>query len=159
MFMDAVDQFTSLPVEERVERMRVMIKQLDADRAGRPHEIPPEEQRKRWEERRKQGPPPPEMMLAFGRTDFWASLDLRDAVQAIEKALSAEYEGAHTLFVNDSNNSVGLPSRDLVRYCFPDVKTWKRSVEGSETLVSIDKARELIGFEPKFSRSLWMESE
>jgi hypothetical protein len=114
--------------------------------------------RRHWQERRQQGPPPPEMMLAWGRTDFWAILDSRDAAQAIEKSVTADYEGAHALFISDSQNSVGLPSRDLVTYCFPDVKKWKHPVKGSETLVSIDKARSLIGFEPEYSFSkLWKQ--
>ena len=154
MFMEAARTFFALPEEERMERMTKVIAEMDIRRAERPHELPPEEQRRHWEARRQQGPPPPEMMLAWGRTDFWASLDDRDAAQAIEKALTVDYEGAHTLFVNDSHNSVGLPTQELAALCFPLVKTWKRPVVGTETLVSIDKARELLGFEPAYSVSL-----
>jgi nucleoside-diphosphate-sugar epimerase len=153
MFMEAVAKFTTLPEEERMQRMTAVIAQQESMRAERHHEQPPEEMRRRWQERRMQGPPPPERMIAFGRTDFWASLDDRDAAQAIEKALTVNYEGAHTLFVTDSHNSIGLPSRDLVRYCFPQVQNWKKPVEGSDSLVSIDKARALLGFEPAYSIS------
>ncbi|TFG73126.1 MAG: NAD(P)-dependent oxidoreductase [Anaerolineales bacterium] len=154
MFREAAESFSALPEEERMERMATVIAQLDAMRVERPHEQPPEEQRRQWEARRQQGPPPPEMMLAWGRTDFWASMDDRDAAQAIEKALTVDYEGAHTLFVNDSHNSVGIPTQELTAMCFPQVKTWKQQVLGTETLVSIDKARELLGFEPAYSISL-----
>lgn len=157
MFLDAVEQFTAFPEEERIERMKAVIERADVMRSQRPHEVSPEEQRKRWQERRSQGPPPPEMMLTFGRTDFWASLDVRDAAQAIEKAITTDYDGAHTLFVKDTHNSIGLPSQDLVTYCFPGVKTWKRPISGTESLVSIDKARALIGFNPEYSRSALQE--
>jgi len=34
---------------------------------------------------------------------------------------------------------------------YPDVQTWTRPVEGSASLISIEKARSLIGFEPEYS--------
>ena len=88
--------------------------------------------------------------LMFGRSNFWTGLDVRDAAQAAEKGLLADYEGSHPLYITDAHNCVGLPSRDLARVWFPEVTEWRASVEGSETLVSIDAARTLIGFEPAF---------
>ena len=92
--------------------------------------------------------PPPEQMLMFGRSDFWAVIHAEDAAQAIEKGVLADYEGSHPLFVNAAENSVGVPSRSLAELYFPEVTAWRREVEGAETLVSIERARELIGFEP-----------
>lgn len=91
------------------------------------------------------------MLFAFGRSNFWTSIDSRDSAQAIEKALLANYEGSHPLFVNDSHNFAGVDSRTLVEIFFPNVTTWKRPVQGTESLVSIEKARQLIGFEPEYS--------
>ncbi len=93
----------------------------------------------------------PGAILTFGRNDFWAMLDARDAAQAIEKAVLAEYTGSHPLWIVGSHNSTGLPTRGLASLMYPDVRTWKRPVEGSESLISIDKARALIGFEPEYS--------
>ncbi len=93
----------------------------------------------------------PNAMLVFGRNDFWTDLDVRDAAQAIEKALVAEYEGSHPLWVVNGRNTLGLPSQDLAALLYPDAKTWKRPVPGDESLVCIDKARALIGFEPEHS--------
>ena len=101
----------------------------------------------------------PVAMLTFGAKDFWAMLDARDAAQAIEKAIVADYASSHPLWIVDSHNSTGLPSRELASLLYPDVKTWKRPVEGTEALISIDKARELIGFEPEHSVSQWLEVE
>jgi len=85
------------------------------------------------------------------RFNLWAMLDERDAAQSIIKGLTADFEGAHTLFINDSHNSLGYPSAMLVGYFFPELDKTKVRLSGSEALVSIDKARALIGFEPEYS--------
>jgi nucleoside-diphosphate-sugar epimerase len=95
----------------------------------------------------------PGAILTFGRNDFWTMLDVRDAAQAIEKAVLVEYTGSHPLWIVGKHNSTGLPTQGLAALMYPDVQTWKRPVEGSESLVSIDKARTLIGFEPEYSLS------
>ncbi len=89
----------------------------------------------------------------FGRSNFWVSIDARDSAQAIEKGLLADYTGSHPVYVNDSHNWVGVPSQTLARVFFPEVKTWLRPLEGTETLVSTDKVRDLIGYEPEHSLS------
>ncbi|MBN1873547.1 MAG: NAD(P)-dependent oxidoreductase [Anaerolineae bacterium] len=86
----------------------------------------------------------------FGRSNFWTSLDVRDAAQAAEKGLLADYKGSHAVYITDTHNFVGLPSRELAEAFFPDVTTWKTTVDGTESLVSIAKARSLIGFEPQY---------
>lgn len=95
----------------------------------------------------------PGAILTFGRSDFWTMLDERDAAQAIEKAVLADFTGSHPLWIVDSHNSTGLPTQGLAKLMYPDVKTWTRPVEGTASLVSIDKARALIGFEPEYSLS------
>ncbi|HNT74722.1 MAG TPA: NAD(P)-dependent oxidoreductase [Anaerolineae bacterium] len=92
----------------------------------------------------------PHAVMFFSSNDFWTSLDVRDAAQAIGKALLADYEGSHPLWIVGSRNSAGLPSMALASLLYPDVKTWKRPVAGDESLISIDKARALIGFEPDY---------
>jgi hypothetical protein len=84
------------------------------------------------------------------RFNLWASLDNRDAAQSIEKALTAGYEGAHPLFVNAAENWTGVDSRTLIRLFFPEVTEFKTAMAGAESLVSIAKARKLIGFEPAY---------
>jgi nucleoside-diphosphate-sugar epimerase len=86
----------------------------------------------------------------FGRSNFWTSLEVRDAAQAAEKGLLADLEGSHAVYVTDTHNFVDIPSRDLAEVWFPEVTEWKSPVEGTESLVSIDAARALIGFEPAY---------
>lgn len=148
---EAFEMLEVMDAAERRARIQGLIDRVNEMRALRMKERPWQEQRAHYEKLRGDGPPPPEAMVCWGYTDFWASLNVLDAAQAVEKALTADYEGSHTLFVNDSHNSTGLPSRKLVEYCFPDVTVWKQPIEGTETLVSIDRARDLIGFEPEHS--------
>jgi len=89
-------------------------------------------------------------MVAMMRNNFWTQIDDRDAAQAVEKGLSAQYEGAHALFVNDSHNNTGIESEELLRFFYPEVKARKRPLPGTESMVSIDRARQVIGFEPEF---------
>ena len=90
----------------------------------------------------------------FGYSNFWASIDARDSAQAIELGLLADYEGSHPLWINDSHNSAGVPTQKLAELFYPDVPL-TRPLKGTESLVSIDKARELLGFEPAHSIRRW----
>lgn len=101
----------------------------------------------------------PYRALLFGLKDFWAILDVRDAAHAIHLALTADYDGSHTLHIADRVNATGVPTADLAALLYPEVTTWKRSVSGMETLFSIDKARDLIGFAPQYSTSRFMGPE
>jgi nucleoside-diphosphate-sugar epimerase len=94
----------------------------------------------------------PDVQILGLRTDFWTAVDERDSAQSIEKSLLSDYEGSHVLFINDSHNRIGVESRALVELFYPDAP-WKRPVEGTEALVSIAKARSLIGYEPEYSVS------
>ncbi len=87
----------------------------------------------------------------FDRFNLWASIDVRDAAQALEKGVTAQYEGAHTLFINNRRNWLSYDSRTLVHFFFPDVSESNIALSGSASLVSIEKAHALIGFEPEYS--------
>jgi nucleoside-diphosphate-sugar epimerase len=95
----------------------------------------------------------------FDRFNLWAFVDERDAAQALEKGLNARYDGAHTLFITDSHNWSGYDSRSLVRFFFPEVSESAITLSGSEALLSIDQARELIGFEPEYSVENWADRQ
>jgi nucleoside-diphosphate-sugar epimerase len=91
--------------------------------------------------------------LMTARQDLWTAVDDRDAAQGIEKSLIVPYEGCHTLFLNDSHNWAGIPSAELAAMFYPKVKTWKRRLAGTESLISIERARKLLGYEPEYSAS------
>lgn len=144
-FREAFDQLMALPEAERQERVHNAIARFDAGRRERYVPISREEMRARWRALRDD----PDMLLLGGRTDFWASIHAEDAAQALEKGLLAGYEGSHPLFVNDSRNSTGIASETLAEVFFPEVTARVHPLVGDESLVSIEKARALIGFEPE----------
>src|SRR5262249_10345990 len=84
----------------------------------------------------------------FDRFNFWAFIDDRDSAQALEKGLTADYEGSHPLFINAAYNTLDYDSQMLARLFFPGISA---KLGGADTLVSIEKARKLIGFEPEYS--------
>jgi nucleoside-diphosphate-sugar epimerase len=88
---------------------------------------------------------------AFDRFNYWAIVDVRDAAQAFEKGLTADYQGHHPLFINAAHNWLYYDTQTLLRLFFPDVTHFKRPLSGSDALVSLDRARALIGFEPAYS--------
>lgn len=89
-------------------------------------------------------------MYFGGAYDLFVVVDARDAAQAIEKGLMVDYAGSHTLFINGSRNVLGCRTRTLAELFFPEVNEWRHPVADREALVSIQRARELLGFEPEF---------
>jgi nucleoside-diphosphate-sugar epimerase len=143
--MESYRDLLSKPEEEQRRIAREIVAQHDALRAARAFEVGGN-----WGNLREL----PYARIMFGYSNFWASIDARDSAQAIELGLLAEYEGSHPLWVNDSHNSAGVPTQTLAEIFYADVPL-KRSLEGTETLVSIDKARTLLGYEPEYSISRW----
>ncbi len=92
------------------------------------------------------------------RFNFWAYIDERDAAQSLEKGLTADFEGAHALFINSAYNALDYDSQTLVRLFFPEVSDFKRELTAATTLISIERARALIGFEPEYSMPQRAES-
>jgi hypothetical protein len=89
-------------------------------------------------------------IYAFDRFNFWTFVDERDAAQSLHKALTADFEDAHPLFIHDHHNWLLYDSQTLADLFFPGVSL-NAPLNGSESLISIDRARKLIGFEPEYS--------
>jgi UDP-glucose 4-epimerase len=84
----------------------------------------------------------------FDRFSYWAFIHTDDSTLAFERALTADFQGAHALFINSDLNYLGYDSEALLATFFPEVKRRSKAIPGAQALVSIDRARELIGFEP-----------
>lgn len=151
-FIQAWNDLMALPEQERRDKVSQVIARFDATRPDRARPMPREEMMKRWQAMRQD----PDMILimgGFGRSNFWASIDARDSAQALEKGLLADYEGSYPMFVNDSYNAAGVESELLAQVFFPEAQGRKHPLQGTETLVSIERARQIIGYEPEFSWS------
>jgi hypothetical protein len=147
--------FTALPEAERRARAARALARFDETRPERAGYSPDTDLLASWSALRED--PDVELLVSgFGHSNFWTSIDARDSAQALEKGLTAEYEGSHPLYINDSENAAGIDSERLIETFFPGVTARTHPLQGRESLVSIDRARALIGFEPVYHISdLW----
>lgn len=145
----AIDEFAALPESQRSERLAAIRKAAVEFRAAGSMEYPKAQQT--FSRRRPQEGDPLFPIYTFERFNFWAYVDERDAAQAVEKGLTANFEGHHPLFIAAADNSLGYDSTTLVKLFFPETAKWKRPLTGTESLVSIEKAKDLIGFVPEYS--------
>lgn len=141
----AYQTLVDLPAEEQRASLESLAEWLALARAGRWFEKSPHPQQDEEQATMQGG----NQWNRFGVTDFWSLISVQDAAQAFEKAVLADYEGSHPLLVCEAENITGLPSEDLLRVYYPRVKARKRPIPGAASLVSYDKARSLIGFEPR----------
>jgi nucleoside-diphosphate-sugar epimerase len=79
--------------------------------------------------------------------NLWGYVDARDVALAARLGLEAEIEGSEIAIVAASDTVMTRPSAGLMAEVFPTVPL-RRMVEGRETLLSIDRARRLLGYEP-----------
>ncbi|MDQ1542975.1 MAG: hypothetical protein QOK08_613 [Actinomycetota bacterium] len=84
------------------------------------------------------------------RWNLWGYIDTRDGALAVLKALEARIPGFETYVIANADTVMTRPSSELAAAEFPNVEL-KHELVGTETLLSIDKARRLLGFEPKHS--------
>jgi nucleoside-diphosphate-sugar epimerase len=85
--------------------------------------------------------------------NLWGYVDARDVAQAARLALTAPVDGAEICIVAAADTVMERPSADLMAEVFPTVPL-QRPVEGRETLLAIDHARRLFGYEPAYR---WQE--
>ncbi len=85
----------------------------------------------------------------YDRFNFWTFIHTDDSTQAFEKALTADFDGAHALFVNSDLNSLGYETEALLSLFFSEVPRRVKALPGVESPVDIARARDLLGFEPQ----------
>jgi nucleoside-diphosphate-sugar epimerase len=87
--------------------------------------------------------------------NLWSYIDARDGAQAVRLALEHPSTGFDVFIIASPDTVMRRPNADLVSEVFPGVPL-KRPVEPNETLLSIDKARRVLGYEPRHS---WRDAE
>ena len=80
--------------------------------------------------------------------NLWAYIDGRDGAQAVRRALEHGSTGADVFIIANADTVMSRPNAELLAEVFPDVPV-KRPVAPHETLLSIDKARRVLGYEPE----------
>ncbi|NUT37125.1 MAG: NAD(P)-dependent oxidoreductase [Hamadaea sp.] len=82
--------------------------------------------------------------------NLWGYIDARDGAQAVRKALEYAPRGLEIFIIANADTVMSRPSAELAAEVFPTVPV-TRELRGTETLLSIDKARKLLGYEPQHS--------
>lgn len=82
--------------------------------------------------------------------NLFGYVDVRDCALACALALEAPIEGAESMIIAAADTIIDQPSRELAERTFPGLE-FRREVGEYETLLSIDKAKRLLGYEPQFS--------
>jgi nucleoside-diphosphate-sugar epimerase len=81
--------------------------------------------------------------------NLWGYVDARDVAQAVRLGLDAPIGGSEIAIVAAADTVMTRPSAELMAAVFPDVPM-RRPVDGRDTLLSIDHARRLLGYEPHY---------
>ncbi len=82
--------------------------------------------------------------------NLWGYIDARDVAQACRLGVEANINGAEVFILAAADTCMTRPNKELMQEVFPDVP-FKREVSDFETLLSIDKARQMLGYNPQYS--------
>jgi nucleoside-diphosphate-sugar epimerase len=82
--------------------------------------------------------------------NLWGYIDGRDGAQAVARALEYGKPGFEAFIIANKDTVMTRPSASLAAEVFPNVKV-TRELGEHETMLSIDKARRLLGFAPEHS--------
>jgi nucleoside-diphosphate-sugar epimerase len=83
------------------------------------------------------------------RWNLWSYVDGRDVAQACRLALEADV-GAEHFIIAAADTVMNRPSSELMTEVYPLV-TYRPTAGDFDTLLSIEKARKLLGYEPQWS--------
>lgn len=80
--------------------------------------------------------------------NLWGYIDARDGAQAVRLALGRPGPGVEVCIIASPDTVMRRPSAELAAQSFPEVRL-TRPLIGHETLLGIDKARRVLGFDPR----------
>ena len=84
------------------------------------------------------------------RWNLWGYVDARDVAQSCRLALRDDAGGAEVFIVAAADTVMNRPSAELMAEVYPDVEI-RGELGEFETLLSIGKARRLLGYDPAYS--------
>ena len=87
---------------------------------------------------------------AARKWNLWGYIDARDGAQAVRKALDHDATGVEIFIIANADTVMSRSSASLAAEVYPSVKV-TRELGEHETLLSIDKARRVLGYEPQHS--------
>jgi nucleoside-diphosphate-sugar epimerase len=83
------------------------------------------------------------------RWNLWGYVDARDVAQSCRLGLEKDISGAEAFIIAAADTVMNRPSAELMAEVYPSVELHDVSEHG--TLLSIHKARRMLGYEPAFS--------
>ncbi len=82
--------------------------------------------------------------------NLWGYVDVRDVAAACRLGLEADVTGSQNVIIAAADTVMNRPSRDLLAEVFPDVPLTREIAEFG-SLLAVDRAKQLIGYEPGHS--------
>jgi nucleoside-diphosphate-sugar epimerase len=82
--------------------------------------------------------------------NLWAYIDARDGAQAVRRASAHESVGVDRFVIANADTVMGRPSAELAAERFPGIEI-RRVLGEHGTMLSIEKARRVLGYEPTHS--------
>lgn len=86
--------------------------------------------------------------LSDGAGNFWSYVDARDVAGIVAAALEADFEGHEAFLAVADENYLDRPTADAIEEYFGALPE-ECGLEGEESAFSTEKARDLLGWEPK----------
>lgn len=82
--------------------------------------------------------------------NLWGYIDARDGAQAVRRSIEAEFKGFEAFIIANADTVMSRDNKSLLAEVFPDV-THKGSFGTNSTLLSIEKAKRMLGYWPQYS--------
>ena len=89
-------------------------------------------------------------MTPRNKNGICGGIDARDAAQAFRLALESRLKGAEIFVIANADTVMNRSNEELLGELYPSVPR-KRAFGPNETLLSIEKARNVLGYEPRYS--------
>ncbi|HKF89440.1 MAG TPA: NAD(P)-dependent oxidoreductase [Propionibacteriaceae bacterium] len=86
---------------------------------------------------------------ASRKWNLWGYIDARDGAQAVRLALESDLTGTEIFVIANADTVTSRPNAALVKEFYPDVEV-RGDLAEHKTLLSIEKARRLLGYQPAY---------
>jgi nucleoside-diphosphate-sugar epimerase len=82
--------------------------------------------------------------------NLWGYVDVRDVAAACRLGLEADVTGSQNVIIAAADTVMNRPTREVLAEVFPDVPL-TREIGEFDTLLAIDGAKQLLGYQPRYS--------
>jgi nucleoside-diphosphate-sugar epimerase len=82
--------------------------------------------------------------------NLWGYIDARDGAQAVRRAIEADFKGFEAFIIANADTVMSRSNASLLAEVFPNVPQ-KGQVSQNGTLLSIEKAKRMLGYVPQYS--------